>query len=291
MGDNLLSNLQSYNARPEDLTYLTIEQKKAMGVVGEVMLVDSDGKEITSLGGGGAGGGSIVYTNLAGDFVATPNNGTKTITITQLPFVLTAAHVAAGSIKKINVSGLVTPVPVTSITVTGGVITLADADNFASTDTLIVTLIGPDKAYDNSLDSGIQSVLNPEYAHYTSPEVVTTTVGTTTGWTYFTSLYTESFKYGALQFIGVANLNVDITLWATLDETATEPVSGATNVPGATWIDVTNALLGAASINITGATSKMYFLDTPIMPDRLMIMVTIGAASTGTTFTSIYRKY
>lgn len=255
-----------------------------------VVPFSTDGSE-GSTGGGGAGGGSIVYTNAAGDFVATPTVGAKTITITQLPFVLTPINVAAGSIKKISALGAVSDLKLSTISVVAGVITLPDIDDFAAGDIVVCMFIGPDKAYDNQLDSGIQSVLNPEYAHYTSPEVVITTVGTTQNLTYFTSIYCESFKNGVLQLIGVANLNVSVKLFATLDETAVEPVSGATNAPGATWVDVSSAILGSASVTITGATSALYFIDTNLMPDRFLIQITIGSASTGTTFTSIYRKH
>jgi hypothetical protein len=127
----------------------------------------------SSSGAGGAGGGSIVYTNAAGDFTATPGDGVKTVTITGLPFTLEAKHVAGGSIKKIDTNDIATDVPLTDVAVAAGVITLADADNFATTDELYVTLIGPDKWYDRAQDSAKQLVQNPEWAHYTDVEHIT----------------------------------------------------------------------------------------------------------------------
>jgi len=122
-------------------------------------------------GGGGIGGGSIVYTNAADDFVATINNGTKTITITGLPFTLEDKHVYAGSIKKQAVTtNKITDVTITSVSVAGGVITVADeSSNFVTGDEVVVTLIGPDKHYDRALDTDKSTTDNPDYAHYTDP--------------------------------------------------------------------------------------------------------------------------
>jgi len=146
---------------------------KALRTVGETTLIDADGEIVTSLGGGGggAGGGSIVYTNAAGDFVATPTNAARTITITGLAFTLEAKHVVAGSIIKIASDGTVEAVDTTSVSVTAGVITLANAeDTFVTADELYVTLIGPDKWYDLSQDSAKVIVQNPLWAHYTDVE-------------------------------------------------------------------------------------------------------------------------
>lgn len=135
----------------------------------------------TSAGAGGAGGGSIVYTNAAGDFIATANDATKTITITGLPFTLEAIHVVGGTIKKVTVANVVEDIPLTDVAVAANVITLADADDFVATDTVYVTLIGPDKWYDRDLDNALVNVQNPNYGHYTDVEhiVEETNLGTT----------------------------------------------------------------------------------------------------------------
>ena len=121
---------------------------------------------------GGAGGGSIVYTNASGDFVATPTTGAKTITLTGLPFTVDVLNVISGSIKKVGSDGVVTNIPLSNVSVAGGVITLPEADNFVAGDQVVVTLIGPDKAYDESLDLIKTSNQNPDYAHYTSVETL-----------------------------------------------------------------------------------------------------------------------
>lgn len=134
-----------------------------------VVPVDANGN-IGASSGGGAGGGSIVYTNAADDFIATPTTGAKTITITGLPFTLEVKHVIAGSIKRVASDGTVTAVVLDAVQVAGGVITLPNETNFVAGDVVLVTLIGPDKAYDKALD--VQKVVNqnPDYAHFTSVE-------------------------------------------------------------------------------------------------------------------------
>ena len=116
-------------------------------------------------------GGKSIYCNAADDFVATINNATKTITITALPFTLEAMHVVAGSIKKIDTSDVVTNVNLTDVSIAGGVITLANEGvNFVTGDEVVVTLVGPDKAYDKDLDTDKVTEDNPDYAHYTDVE-------------------------------------------------------------------------------------------------------------------------
>lgn len=116
------------------------------------------------------GGGNNTYSNASGDFTATITDATKNITITGLPFTLEAKHVVAGSIKKIDTSDDVTSLPLTNVTVSGGVITLDDAADFATGDVVVVMLVGPDKAYDVDLDNTLTTVQNPDYAHYTDVE-------------------------------------------------------------------------------------------------------------------------
>ena len=115
------------------------------------LLIEFADSAVGASSGGGAGGGSIVYRNASGDFTATPGDGDKTVTITGLPYTLEAKHVSGGSVTKINSDDEVSSVKMTDIAVAAGVITLADAaENFALTDELDVTLIGPDKWYDQA---------------------------------------------------------------------------------------------------------------------------------------------
>lgn len=48
----IIDNATSHSWQLKDITYLTADDKKAIGIIGDVMLVDSSGNEITSFGGG-----------------------------------------------------------------------------------------------------------------------------------------------------------------------------------------------------------------------------------------------
>lgn len=115
----------------------------------------------SSSGSGGAASGAGTYSNALGDFTATANSGAKTITITGLPYTLEVKHVVFGSIKQIDSNGLVTNLPLTDVAVSSGVITLDDMSaNFAAGDTVAVTLLGPDKAYDKANDANDTGIIN-----------------------------------------------------------------------------------------------------------------------------------
>ena len=159
-----------------------------LNVEGLVQIANSDGEIIDPATGAAAatGGGSSTYSTAQGDFAASVTVGTTNITLTGLPFTLEDQHVVNGSIKKIDSTGVVSTVDSGNISVSGGVITLSEADDFVTGDSVIVSVTGPDKAYDEALDANIVTVLNAEYAHYTSVEQLVNesdlgTTGTATG--------------------------------------------------------------------------------------------------------------
>ena len=126
------------------------------------------GNAAMSGSGTGVGGGNN-WSNPT-DFTAVITNATKTITITGLSFTVENNHVINGSIKKRSSAGVVTNVPLTTVAVSADVITLADADDFVTGDTVAVILNGPYKAYDKQGNAIVVTVLNSNHAHYTSPE-------------------------------------------------------------------------------------------------------------------------
>lgn len=239
-----------------------------------------------SLGGGagGAGGGSIVYTNAAGDFKATPNNGTKNITITGLPFTLEALHVVGGSIKKVAVTtNVVTNVRLTDVSVAGGVITLADADDFATGDAVYVTLIGPDKWYDRDLDNAKALVQNPDYAHYTDVEHLLDITDATVDQHYSSPISPESYSHLAIQITANAvtgGAGVVFKFWATLNPDAALPAD-LDAAPSTDWVDWSEEVLGAATVTLgTAATeSEGYVLDAPTMFERYLLQYDPGHAT------------
>ncbi len=121
-------------------------------------------------GGGGAGGGNNTWSVAQGDLVATPTVGTTNITVTGLSWTFSAENVIEGVVKKVDASGDVSTLKTTNVSVSGGVITLGDEDVFATGDVISLTLVGPDKAYNEGTDAAISEVSNPDSAKWTSPE-------------------------------------------------------------------------------------------------------------------------
>lgn len=101
-------------------------------------------------------GGNTIYSNITGDFTAVFTNGTKELVLSAfsnpaLESALSVGSLANGNVKKISSTGVVSSIPLTSITLATTTYTLADApSNFVTGDVAVVTLIGPDKAYNTA---------------------------------------------------------------------------------------------------------------------------------------------
>lgn len=126
--------------------------------MGLVPVGNADGSAIG--GSSGGGGGNNTYSNASGDFTATANSGAKTITLsayasTILSAVISAKNFVNGSIKRISTAGDVDTLPLSNVSFAANVLTLSDMSaNFAAGDTVVVTVIGPDKAFDEANDQG-----------------------------------------------------------------------------------------------------------------------------------------
>jgi len=121
--------------------------------------IATSGSGSSSASNSSIGGGNSVYSNAQGDFIATANVGTKTITLsayasTVLSSVLgTGIHFQNAVIKRRNSAGAVDTLPVTNVSFASNVLTLSDMTaNFASGDTVVVMVIGPDKGFDEAND-------------------------------------------------------------------------------------------------------------------------------------------
>lgn len=138
-------------------------------------------------GGGAGGGGENVYTNINNyDFTATPTVGTKNITITGLAPTLEVKNLIFASISKYNTTTEEKEsLSLNSLSVSGGVITLNDIDDFVSGDEVTVIMWGPDKYSDKALDAKKTSSLTEPYFHRTDPETIEESnlgiTGTSTG--------------------------------------------------------------------------------------------------------------
>jgi hypothetical protein len=117
------------------------------------------------------------YSNVAGDFTATPTVGAKTIAITGISFTPLATNIA--SVIKITSAGVASVVPLTSVVISGTyTLTLADADNFATGDIVRVSIYGPARSYDATQDVQKTLMQNPVWGRYTDSESYTSLVAT-----------------------------------------------------------------------------------------------------------------
>lgn len=250
--------------------------------------VNIEGIVEVSGGAGSGGGGSSTYSNASGDFTATPTVDAKTITISGLPFTLEDKHVVFGSIKKIDSSGNVSSVLTTNVSVSAGVITLSDADNFVTGDSVVVTLIGPDKAYDSTLDVDKVSVSNPDFAHYTTVEnIISATNDAVANYYYSPEIFMDGYQNLAIQLTGsTGGSGVVFKIYATLNSSASTPT--AASAPSADWIDVSTYIFGSPSITLNSGNSNLFYTDGK-MPYKYIISYDIDNATNATDI--FIRKY
>lgn len=275
-----LSLLTSESHRFEDVGYRTLEGARALGVVGEMVLVDEEGNVVVSLGGGGVGGGSNVYSNLGGDFDTSANTGTNTFDILGPPFVVEAGHVACGSVKRMDAAGDTTDVELTSVVVTGTtggyVVAVADEDDvFVGTDIINAFIIGPERAYDIPLDSGKDIVQNPEWSHYTDIVTLLDITNSTVTGTQFLYIDGAGWRNWLWHLYAYDATMISTRMWATLDEDDVAPAAGGSITGSSSWYNITDDLWGTDTGILTGATvgnpiKKLKPIDTTYMPDAFL---------------------
>ena len=285
-----ITTTKIFTHKAKDYAYfLNGDGQPTAHVEGLVQVANSDGEVIDPATGAAAstGGGSSTYSTAQGDFTATTTTGTTNITITGLPFTLEAKHVVNGAIKRIDSSGVVTAVDTGTVSVSGGVITLSEADNFAAGDTVVVSLTGPDKAYDEALDANIVYVLNPDYANYTSAEhlVDVSAVGDAVTSRYVIPM--EGYKHLSMH-IKLATTNAGDTITLTVFATNN---SDADDSADTDWVDVSTTILGAANKSANNSTTEeIYFVDTALIPLKFMVKTVTVSGGTNTNAADVYIK-
>jgi len=259
----------------------------ALNIEGIVQLANEDGETVNPTSGEGSVGASSgnTWSTKQKDFTAIITNGTKNITIGGLPWTFDWENVS--QIQKKTSAGVVTVCDIDTIAVSGSVITLADEDDFVTGDLVSVSLIGPDKGYDEAIDSNIVTVLNQDYAHWTSPEhlIDVSAVGDAVTSRYVIPM--ESYKNLSLH-IKLANSDagdtITLTMWATNNADADD--SADTD-----WVDVSSTILGAATKAINNGTlEEIYFVDTNIIPLKYMIKTITVSGGSDTNAADVYIK-
>jgi len=278
--------------KAKDYAYFWNEDGEArQNVEGSVQIFDSDGDVIDSFGSGGGagGGGNNTWSNAQGDFTASVTASTKNITITGLPFTLEAKHVVLGSVKKVDSSGNVTNLDLGNVTVSAGVITLGDIDDdFVATDSVVVTLFGPDKAYDGSLDQQLVNVQNPVYAHYTSPEHLIDEEDQADSTVNRYVVPFEGYSYASFHiktFADTADDSIDVDLYYTNNEDASD-------ASDTDWISASADVLGGTITTSNTTDENMYIVDTPTPILKWMVKVsyTYGGGSSANNSCDVYVK-
>lgn len=228
-----------------------------------------------ALGGGGAsaGGGASVWSTKQGDFTATTTASTTNITVTGLPWTLEAQNVAI--VEKFDSSGNKSTLDLGNVVVSGGVITLGDEDNFAAGDTVSVTLIGPDKAYDEAVDAQSTFVINQDSEKWTSPEHLVD-ISAQAAATLRYVIPMEGYKDLSMHWLFTnsnAGDTITMTLWATNNAAADDTAD--TN-----WVDVTGDLL-TKTLTVTNGTIQ--FIEVLKEAFYLKLMVKLVVVSAGAT--------
>lgn len=176
--------------------------------------------------------GSFIYSNIFGDFTATVNVGTKTITITGLSYTLEAKHVVLGGLQKINASGEVSTISLLNVKVSGGVISLDYmSEVFATGDTVAMYILGPVKGYSADLDVTKIIDQSPDRSSHVIDSLLDTT-NVAAGTNYYPSSTGMSMDgYKNLSLTGKL-INADNTSTLTVEATNDEDTTNAD------WIQV-----------------------------------------------------
>jgi len=219
-------------------------------------------------GGASAGGGASVWSTAQGDFVATMTASTKNITVTGLPWTLSWENVSG--VKKQDSSGEITTLKVSNVTVSGNVITLGDENDFEAGDTVSVTLTGPDKAYDEGIDSQIVSVLNPDSEKWTSPEHLVD-ISAIAADTFYYVIPMEGYKDAGMHWKFTGGGVVTMTLWATNNADADD--TAITD-----WVDISGDEL---SKTLTVSAGTIEFIEMIRNIAYLKLMVRLITTGTG----------
>jgi len=217
-----------------------------------------------ALGSSGAGGGGNNTWTSGQDFTATPTTGTSNITLTGLSWTPGAENIA--SVTKYSATGDKETLNTSNVVVSGGVVTLGNEDDFEAGDTVSVTLIGPDKGYDQAGDQFLNFVTNQDSEKWTSPEhLIDLAVDAETN--YFV-IPMEGYKDLSAHWKFTAGGTVVMTLWGTNNADADD--SAVTD-----WVDISGDYL---TKTLSGTTEQIEVLE-----NLFFLKVMVRIVTTGTT--------
>ena len=191
--------------------------------------------------------GVATYSVAGNDFVATPNAGGKTVTITGLGFTFTVIHIQEAYFY--NASDQRVDVPLVNLSVSGAIITFSDLDaNLAGTEVFEVVIKGTQKAYDS-----INGTQNVEETNALNTKWISTIVldltniaTNTTGYGY---ICMDNQKYLGFQAITDGGTPTDV-LTCTLEYTCQDD---GTAMGSCAYTDCTEIVLGTGITSVVDA--------------------------------------
>lgn len=156
-----------------------------------------------------------------------------------------------------------------------------------SGDTVFISVEIIDPTYD--LDSAVQKTINqsPEWAHYTDQLEIADYTNQAAGTTRDV-IYSAGYKHHMLAFLGSTGAGNTVTITLQVPGVTT-----AVDTDDIDWIDVTNIITGQNSLVIDASTSDfkdIYFIDTNIIFDRLMVKSVFANGGTATNTLTISHK-
>lgn len=275
MAKKLITNRQTENLN--DFAYvddnndvvLGVSIKSIEGSGGETIV---PGQEELQSGAIATISGDYIYSTEQEDFTATTASGAKTVTISGLSFTLEDRHVI--KIVKISSTGERTNLPLTTVTVSSGVITLSDMETaFTATDTVKVYLEGPKKSYDSDTNTQLTSDQNTVD---NDPEQLVDLTNQAAGTTYY-EIPLQGYAKAALSYFITADTDftVALSVWVTSNPDAT--LSSDTD-----WVEKTTEVFGGA-VSVNNTTDKDYEgLPSDLFPvNRAKVKIVVTDAGSG----------
>jgi hypothetical protein len=183
-----------------------------------------------------------VYSVASLDFTATPGTGDKTVTIAGLPFTFTVINILSAFYY--DASNVRHDLPLTTVSVTGAVITFTDkASNFAGTEEVEVYIAGKQKSGDNISDVTKVQDTNPFNLKQD---------GNGGALLSLTSIAEDTTDYGYIDMTGYRYLSIQGILSSGTTDTITVTIEASdqdddTAMESCTYSDITLAMDGTAS--------------------------------------------
>lgn len=156
-----------------------------------------------------------------------------------------------------------------------------------SGDTVFISVEILNPTYD--LDSAVQKTINqsPEWAHYTDQLEIGDYTNQAAGVTRDV-IYSSGYKHHMLALLGSTGADNSVTI-----NLQVPGVSTAVDTDDVDWIDITNLITGSNDLIITSGTTdynEIFFIDTDIIFDRLMVRSEFANGGTATNTLTISHK-